>query len=313
MTCVYYSTESEPPENYIKVTSICTISENLRHDPVFICAHLQPVIQRVRELSPNLKHLHILSDGPSTQYRNKTMFHLMATYLTNEFNVDTITWHYSEKGHGKGAPDGVGGCIKRVCDASVARGNDVSSYDELMSCVKKNCHGIEVYGVDESVVPKIQNIVDESMTKPFKGTFKVHQLTWSAINPTTIHARRLSCLICAAHSYCRHFTLGEINIKFKTHNSPSTSSCSSRLETPDMQLHDLAVVDSPGNPATPDASTVPKTPSPCKTSDVLTEYNSQNRRPFKRRRIYFYDSDSSVDLSENIKRRILDSDDENMF
>ncbi|CAG9793603.1 unnamed protein product [Diatraea saccharalis] len=48
------------------------------------------------------------SDGPSTQYRNKSMFNLVATYLSKEFGVDTITWHFSERGHGKGAPDGVG-------------------------------------------------------------------------------------------------------------------------------------------------------------------------------------------------------------
>ncbi|RVE43629.1 hypothetical protein evm_011713 [Chilo suppressalis] len=105
-TAVYYSTQSEPPNNYTASTFFCTVSENIRHDPVLICVHLHALINRIRQLTPNLKDLHVLSDGPSTQYRNKSMFHLIATYLSKVFSVNSITWHYSERGHGKGAPDG---------------------------------------------------------------------------------------------------------------------------------------------------------------------------------------------------------------
>lgn len=95
-TCVYYSNNVD---SGFKTTSMCTISQNLRHDPVMICAHLRPVLYRIREISPNLTDLHILSDGPSTQYRNKSMFYLIANYLGKELNnVNNIIWHYSEKG-----------------------------------------------------------------------------------------------------------------------------------------------------------------------------------------------------------------------
>ncbi|CAH0397048.1 unnamed protein product [Chilo suppressalis] len=149
-TAVYYSTQSEPPNNYTASTSFCTVSENIRHDPVLICVHLHALINRIRQLSPNLKNLHILSDGPSTQYRNKSMFHLIATYLSKVLSVNSITWHYSERGHGKGAPDGVGGCIKRICDSCVARGQDVawSIYEphtihaRRLSCLECKAHEI---------------------------------------------------------------------------------------------------------------------------------------------------------------------------
>ncbi|CAH0553651.1 unnamed protein product [Brassicogethes aeneus] len=88
--------------------SICTLSENLRHDPPAICAHLDPVIVEVKTLIPNLTCAHFLSDGPSTQYKNKTMFYLMGSYLAQKLGVDVLRWHYSESGHGKGAPDGIG-------------------------------------------------------------------------------------------------------------------------------------------------------------------------------------------------------------
>lgn len=81
-TCVYYSANSQPPQNLVKATSICTVSENTRHDPVLICAHLKPVMEQIKILSPDLKQLHILSDGPTTQYRNKTMFHMIVNYVS---------------------------------------------------------------------------------------------------------------------------------------------------------------------------------------------------------------------------------------
>lgn len=83
-TCVYYNTDFQSPDRHLKTTSICTVSENLRHDPVFICVHLQPVLHRIIEISPEITELNILSDGPSTQYRNKSMSHLIANYISDE-------------------------------------------------------------------------------------------------------------------------------------------------------------------------------------------------------------------------------------
>lgn len=118
---------------------------------MFICAHLKPVIQRIKLLTPDLKQLHVLSDGPTTQYRNKTMFHLIANYLSKISKAEIINWHFSEAGHGKGAPDGVGGCIKRTCDNAVTNGQDISNIDSFISCLKGNCKGIEIFA---KIVPK---------------------------------------------------------------------------------------------------------------------------------------------------------------
>ncbi|KAL0830015.1 hypothetical protein ABMA28_003473 [Loxostege sticticalis] len=165
-SCVYYNTDFQSPDRHLKTTSICTVSENLRHDPVFICVHLQPLLHRIKEISPEITELHILSDGPSTR-------------------VKTIIWHYSEKGHGKGAPDGVGGCVNTLCDNSVAMGKDVSSYNGLMKCLKENCKGLEIYGIDDSDVPKIQSILDKSTTKPSRVSMCVHGCIMAAVfNPS---------------------------------------------------------------------------------------------------------------------------------
>ena len=42
------------------------------------------------------------------------MFYLLGTFFRKEFGAKTMRWDFTEKGHGKGAPDGIGGCIKRT-------------------------------------------------------------------------------------------------------------------------------------------------------------------------------------------------------
>lgn len=199
------------------------------------------------------------------------MFHLIATYLSKEFNVDSFIWHYSERGHGKGAPDGVSGCIKKTCDNHVARGHDVASSDEMVLCLENNCKGIEVYRINESLLPEIQQIIDNSTTRPFKGTFGIHQLAWSVKNPGIIHARRLSCLVCPPHQICPHYEIGRIQTNYirdsimpgtsRTIATPDSSlynlspDCLERSGSPDSSSENLPIRDSPVAPATPEAPT----------------------------------------------------------
>ncbi|GBO07167.1 hypothetical protein AVEN_197065-1 [Araneus ventricosus] len=96
------------------------MSESKQHDVVAICAHLMPVFAKIKTIVPDLRNIHFLSDDPNTQYKNKNMFYLAATMVTKELAVDSLQWHYSDKGHGKGAPDGIGGCIKRLADNIVS-------------------------------------------------------------------------------------------------------------------------------------------------------------------------------------------------
>ncbi|KAK0142235.1 hypothetical protein N1851_020066 [Merluccius polli] len=48
-----------------------TLSDCLRHDERAVWAHLEPILKELRETFPQITTLHILSDGPVTQYRNK--------------------------------------------------------------------------------------------------------------------------------------------------------------------------------------------------------------------------------------------------
>nr|CAI5856810.1 unnamed protein product [Callosobruchus analis] len=48
-----------------------------------------------------------VSDGPTTQYKNKTMFFLFAAEFPKLLGPSNMTWNFIESGHGKGAADGI--------------------------------------------------------------------------------------------------------------------------------------------------------------------------------------------------------------
>lgn len=191
----------------------CTLSDSLRHDPVAIMAHLQPIFTEIKQLVPSITSLHFVSDGPSTQYRNRTMFALIGTYIVNCFPAaESITWNYSESGHGKGAPDGLGGTLKRTADYLVAQGKDVSNFSQLSHMLKDNVKGITVISVPKKCIEQLSNTLDLQTPKPFKGTLKVHQVTWARNEANSrIHFRRLSCFRCHP-LHCSHYDIGYLDI-----------------------------------------------------------------------------------------------------
>ena len=85
--------------------SLCTISPCLDHGPHAIWSYLDPVMRNLKEEYPELTALHVFSDGPVTQYRQKLNFYL---YSQNRISAGFTsgTWNYFEASHGKGAPDG---------------------------------------------------------------------------------------------------------------------------------------------------------------------------------------------------------------
>ncbi|CAF4889129.1 unnamed protein product [Pieris macdunnoughi] len=58
------------------------------------------------------------------------MFYILASRLQQKvLNLKEFTLNYSESGHGKGAPDGIGATCKRTADAVVATGSDIDSLE----------------------------------------------------------------------------------------------------------------------------------------------------------------------------------------
>lgn len=100
--------------------SFCTLSDNTNHQPAAIWAHLTPILNLIKEESPQTTMIHFYSDGPSAQYRQKGNFYLLVQF-TNKYKFQYATWSFYEAGHGKNVADGIGGCVKRLLDKSLPR------------------------------------------------------------------------------------------------------------------------------------------------------------------------------------------------
>nr|CAI5822123.1 unnamed protein product [Callosobruchus analis] len=215
-TVVVYS---RVPGQELKVQSFCTLSESLEHGPGAIWAHLYPLVKRL--IDNEIKVLNFLSDSPSTQYRNKKMFAFITNQMYDYFpEVQSVTWYYHEAGHGKGAPDGIGGVCKRTADRIVAQGTDVSCFDKLVEVLKANCPGIVFFEVYASEIEKFSDTISNGEILPFRGTMKVRQIK-SVRHSKTLSLRELSCFRCEKNVY--------ISILDLSHNVTSSSESDEEL------------------------------------------------------------------------------------
>ena len=103
----------------------CTLSEDCRHTPASIWAHLDPILEDLTK--KGVGTVHFVSDGPTAQYRNKTNFHLMATGPFYRHMMKHVTWILLEASHGKGPANGIRAAVKSAADRLVANGTDVLS------------------------------------------------------------------------------------------------------------------------------------------------------------------------------------------
>ncbi|CAG5044245.1 unnamed protein product [Parnassius apollo] len=100
---------------------------------------------------------------------------------------------YTESGHGKGAPDGVGGTLKRTADAIVSRGHDIPDFDSFLDELKSKVKNIVI-----KVVSGYDNVEKDILLptdlRPFKGTQQVHQVIWNDSDKYQVTMRNLSCV-----------------------------------------------------------------------------------------------------------------------
>jgi hypothetical protein len=144
---IYYHSD-----NGTKTQSFCTISTCLRHDASSIWAHLIPILREIEMLVPKIRTIHIVSDSPSAQYRNKKVFYIMSQLQIYLPALSCVIWHYCECGHGKGAPDGIGGVLKRSADRLVAFGKYIIDINSFVQGLKSTVSNIKIEIVHEHEV-----------------------------------------------------------------------------------------------------------------------------------------------------------------
>lgn len=107
-------------------------------------ASISPMITDLIE--DGISDLTIVSDSPTSQYRNRFMFYFMHS-LVKQHDV-RLKWIFLEAGHGKGIPDGVGASVKRAIQNIVTTNMNTPIYsvNDLMTHGLKSAHpSIKLY------------------------------------------------------------------------------------------------------------------------------------------------------------------------
>ena len=86
-----------------------------------------------------------MSDGPTSQYRNRKMFYIITQYFPLCYpQIEFISYNFSEAGHGKSAADGIGSTLIRLADDRVKFGHDISTFDMLVSTLSCSVRKIHI-------------------------------------------------------------------------------------------------------------------------------------------------------------------------
>ena len=153
--------------------SFCTISDSRRHDPAAIWSYLSPVFEYIQHNHSEVNTVHFVSDGPTTQYRQKKNFYLFCTQLYKEGFAGGGSWNFSEAGHSKGAADGVGGVLKRTADDIISRGQDLLDAATLFHALVNTGMSVKLFLVLDSDVNEFSSKVPDNLLS-VPGT--IHQL-----------------------------------------------------------------------------------------------------------------------------------------
>lgn len=101
--------------------SVVFVSDVTDHDASMVFAIIKRINIVAKQLAPDTQFIHYLSDSPSSQYRNRHVFRIIADHA-QQFQIP-CSWTWFESGHGKGPCDGIGGTSKRCADLAVKRYN----------------------------------------------------------------------------------------------------------------------------------------------------------------------------------------------
>lgn len=99
--------------------SYAIVSDSLDHDKVAVHKYMSVLLKEATETF-KAKNVKVFSDGAASQFKSKYLFANLY-HLQQTFDV-SLEWSYFATSHGKGAVDGVGGCVKRSVWSRVKAG-----------------------------------------------------------------------------------------------------------------------------------------------------------------------------------------------
>ena len=170
--------------------SFVFVSDETAHNAATVYAFLQELIPKIKDQVPGVEVIHYITDSPTSQYRNKSIFYTVSEHH-NLYGI-TATWTYMEAGHGKGPCDGVGGTAKRMADEAIKRQKVIiQDAEDFFTWGKGSGSAIEYIFVPKSSCERSQSVVSAMPVQPVKGTMKIHAVV--PIGNSKIMTRSTSC------------------------------------------------------------------------------------------------------------------------
>ena len=131
---------------------IAIISDKIDHSKVSVTFLLNEIIQQCVGLHNRHMNVILWSDGPSSQFKNRFMYHYLSALRENH-GLPSLSWNFFAASHGKSSVDGVGGTLKRIVWNRVrARTEIVRNSKEFFEAAKKYCSGIDLVYADSEEI-----------------------------------------------------------------------------------------------------------------------------------------------------------------
>ena len=126
-----------------------------------------------------------MTDSPVSQYRNKFLFFTVSNDQTI-FGV-AATWHYFEKGHGKGPCDGVGGAVRCGAGQAAKHGVPMANATQFFAWAKDKPSEKKVFFVSQLQYDQSAEDIglNEPRLQPVKNTLHIHRCEGCLFNSTT--------------------------------------------------------------------------------------------------------------------------------
>ncbi|KAJ8681765.1 hypothetical protein QAD02_017557 [Eretmocerus hayati] len=195
-------------------------SASTRHDASVILAHLFEILDYSLDKFPLITDWDMKSDGPSSQYKNKTFFFLLAQLLPLRYKqIKRLTYNYSESGHGKGPADGIGETVKRAAHDYVRHGGDIPTFQKFYQVIKKQASNVHVSSIKEEDIESIDSFVPSEVN--FNGTRQVYRFTRNRDATTIVQFNTLGCFECPPGQKCNHFYKGVLDYEEISNNLQS--------------------------------------------------------------------------------------------
>lgn len=189
----------------LKHNSILKVSDEKGHNSNAVLTFLYKIVPDIKKCLSNVRKVHYFMDSPTSKYRDKTIFHVVAYH--KEINDCKATWNYFEVGHGKGPCDGLGGTTKGWLMMQLKQKRQpfkmeksFFSGNSLQVVQSKDAHFMFVPTFNCQQMSCSLNMYD---IRSIKGTMKLHAMVGQGNNTIWTSCVNCYCKDCISDEECK--------------------------------------------------------------------------------------------------------------